>query len=389
MQVKKNSQTEPNYGITELEYAAVVWAIKMFRPYLYGRRFTLVTDNSALKWLMTSPNLTGKLHRWALVLQEYEFEVQYRPGSQNVVADALSRAPVTASVQTAVERRQRVRQRRAALSAAARGQMRQAQTSDERVYSESVSDNRSAAEDNGGITNEDVTTTGTTTKSVNRDVPAHDEVAVAVRDAMDSMLDAVAVSTAPGDARGAKSEDVKDESSAIPRTNGGSTATKQKAIVPGQNRSRTRRRGTGAATMLQERPLTRALKRRAAEQLRQEADESRASTGDATAQPKSGSIGESRMRVGDDANLMAVSTEVPKTKKTVTWGDGVAMVKSQSKAKPTAIPGEVMERQRERKGKGTSGPSDVGVQMSLSLEDKRREERRQAGDARGADAAQW
>jgi hypothetical protein len=108
-----NSDTEANYGITELECLAVVWAIKLFRPYLYGRRFTLITDHSALKWLMTSPNLTGKLHRWALTLQGLDFEVQYRPGSTNVVADALSRAPVV-MVLAAIGRRRRSRARAAA-----------------------------------------------------------------------------------------------------------------------------------------------------------------------------------------------------------------------------------------------------------------------------------
>ncbi|OWY99881.1 reverse transcriptase, partial [Phytophthora megakarya] len=106
---KVASETEANYGITELECLAVVWAIKLNRPYLYGRRFTIVTDHSALKWLMTSPNLAGNLHRWALTLQEFDFEVQYRPGSTNVVADALSRAPVVATVRAAVGRRRRRR----------------------------------------------------------------------------------------------------------------------------------------------------------------------------------------------------------------------------------------------------------------------------------------
>ncbi|POM63928.1 Uncharacterized protein PHPALM_20612 [Phytophthora palmivora] len=82
------------YGITELECRAAVWSIKLFRPYLYGIRFTILTDHSDLKWLMTSPHLTGKLHPWALALQVFDFDVQYRPGSTNVVADALSRAPV-------------------------------------------------------------------------------------------------------------------------------------------------------------------------------------------------------------------------------------------------------------------------------------------------------
>ncbi|KAE9004888.1 hypothetical protein PF011_g12270 [Phytophthora fragariae] len=90
---KVNNSAESNYSITELECLAVVWSIKLFRPYLYGRAFTIITDHAALKWLMTRPNLAGRLHRWSLVLQEYEFQVKYRPGSTNVVADALSRAP--------------------------------------------------------------------------------------------------------------------------------------------------------------------------------------------------------------------------------------------------------------------------------------------------------
>ncbi|OWY98472.1 Gag-pol fusion protein [Phytophthora megakarya] len=59
---KVATDTDAKYGITELECFAVVWAINLFRPYLYGRRFTIVTDHAALKWLMTSNNLAGKLH---------------------------------------------------------------------------------------------------------------------------------------------------------------------------------------------------------------------------------------------------------------------------------------------------------------------------------------
>ncbi|GMF66734.1 unnamed protein product [Phytophthora fragariaefolia] len=108
---KVNSTTESKYGITELECLAVVWAIKLFRPYLNGRRFTIITDDSALKWLMANTNLTGKLHRWAITLQEFDFEIQHRPGNTNVVVDAISRMPAVATVRAAVGRRRRSRQR--------------------------------------------------------------------------------------------------------------------------------------------------------------------------------------------------------------------------------------------------------------------------------------
>ncbi|GMF49537.1 unnamed protein product [Phytophthora fragariaefolia] len=67
---------------------------------MYGRRFQLVTDHSALKWLITSTTLSAKLHRWALQLQEYDVGVKYRPGADNVVADALSWAPVNSATAT-------------------------------------------------------------------------------------------------------------------------------------------------------------------------------------------------------------------------------------------------------------------------------------------------
>lgn len=90
---KVNSPTVAKYSISELECLAVVWAVKQFRPHIYGRKFTIVTDHVALRWLMTAKEPAGRLHRWALTLQEYDFEIQYRPGRENHVADALSRGP--------------------------------------------------------------------------------------------------------------------------------------------------------------------------------------------------------------------------------------------------------------------------------------------------------
>jgi hypothetical protein len=91
---KVNNEAQSNYPIAELECLAAVWVVQFFRPYIYGREFTVATDHHALKWLMSARDLREKLQRWALALQEYNFTLQFRPGKENVVPDALSRAPV-------------------------------------------------------------------------------------------------------------------------------------------------------------------------------------------------------------------------------------------------------------------------------------------------------
>ena len=68
-----------------------MWAIKKFREYLEGFRFTVVTGHSSLRWLRSLKDPTGRQARWALSLLEYDFEVQYRKGALNVVPDFLSR----------------------------------------------------------------------------------------------------------------------------------------------------------------------------------------------------------------------------------------------------------------------------------------------------------
>ena len=55
---------EKNYGISELEALGVVWAIKHFRPYIYGHHCVVFTDHVALKALLNTPQPSGKLARW-------------------------------------------------------------------------------------------------------------------------------------------------------------------------------------------------------------------------------------------------------------------------------------------------------------------------------------
>ena len=69
------------------------FAIRRFRPYLYGTMFTVRTDHNSLKWLQNFRDPEGQLARWLEVLAEYHFTVEHRPGSKHVNADALSRIP--------------------------------------------------------------------------------------------------------------------------------------------------------------------------------------------------------------------------------------------------------------------------------------------------------
>ena len=85
---------EKNYGVTELEGLGVVWAVKHFRPYLYGQKCIVYTDHQALKALLNTPQPSGKLARWGMVLQDLDLTIEYRPGRSNANADALSRYPL-------------------------------------------------------------------------------------------------------------------------------------------------------------------------------------------------------------------------------------------------------------------------------------------------------
>lgn len=88
------NKCETNYSTTEKELLSIVWGCKTFRPYLFGRKFVIVTDHRPLKWLFNHTDPSSKLQRWRLQLQEFEYEIIYRKGKLNSAADALSRYPV-------------------------------------------------------------------------------------------------------------------------------------------------------------------------------------------------------------------------------------------------------------------------------------------------------
>lgn len=85
------NSAEVRYGTTECEAFAVVDSIKRYEPYLSDTNFYLHSDHGSLSWLMRVKDSTGRLARWALRLQQYDFEIIHRSGAANGNADALSR----------------------------------------------------------------------------------------------------------------------------------------------------------------------------------------------------------------------------------------------------------------------------------------------------------
>jgi hypothetical protein len=82
---------EVNYPTHDLELAAVVHALKIWRHYLMGKRCELYTDHKSLKYIFTQSNLNLRQRRWLELIKDYDLGINYHPGKANVVADALSR----------------------------------------------------------------------------------------------------------------------------------------------------------------------------------------------------------------------------------------------------------------------------------------------------------
>lgn len=85
------NNAERNYSTIEKEFLGLVWAVTQFKTYLYGRKFVLMTDHKPLTFLDNLTIESSRLTKLRLKLIDYDFEIKYKPGKENTVADALSR----------------------------------------------------------------------------------------------------------------------------------------------------------------------------------------------------------------------------------------------------------------------------------------------------------
>lgn len=92
------NETEQNYSTNEKELLAIVWALQKLRNYLYGiADLTIYTDHQSLIFSVSDKNPNTKLKRWKNFIEEYGAKILYKPGHQNIVADALSRQQINSS----------------------------------------------------------------------------------------------------------------------------------------------------------------------------------------------------------------------------------------------------------------------------------------------------
>jgi hypothetical protein len=94
------SKSEKNYTVTEKELLAIVWSVRHFDHYLFGRQVTIVTDHKPLADLNKLKKPLGQLGKLLLKIQHLDYKIQYKPGRLNTNADFLSRAVVNSLVLT-------------------------------------------------------------------------------------------------------------------------------------------------------------------------------------------------------------------------------------------------------------------------------------------------
>ena len=86
---------EENYPTHDLELAAVVFALKIWRHYLYGETCQIFTDHQSLRYLHSQRDLNLRQRRWLELIKDYYCTIEYHPGKANIVADGLSASAAT------------------------------------------------------------------------------------------------------------------------------------------------------------------------------------------------------------------------------------------------------------------------------------------------------
>src|SRR5262249_40214885 len=102
-QLRKHKLNYPTY---DLEMAAVAFALKTWRHYLYGERCEIYTDHKSLQYIQQQKDLNLRQRRWMELLKDYDCQILYHLGKANVVADALSRKSMGSLAHISIHRRE-------------------------------------------------------------------------------------------------------------------------------------------------------------------------------------------------------------------------------------------------------------------------------------------
>ena len=100
---KTFDEAQENYSTTEKEMLTMVFACEKFRPYILGSHVIIHTDHAEIRYMMAKKDVKPRLIRWVLLLQEFDLETKDKKGSDNVIADDLSRLERTTEKEGEIE----------------------------------------------------------------------------------------------------------------------------------------------------------------------------------------------------------------------------------------------------------------------------------------------
>ena len=107
---------EQNYPTHDLELAAIIFALKIWKHYLYDQSCEIYTDHKGLKYIYDQRELNLRQRRWLELLKDYDCTILYHPGQANIVADALSRKSMGSLTHVSVHQRPLVKEVRECLN---------------------------------------------------------------------------------------------------------------------------------------------------------------------------------------------------------------------------------------------------------------------------------